>query len=102
MAKEYTGIRCEEKDGMILIRGYAPIEVYQKQGNLRFLLSEDKKSYEAHYDYWNCGAEMKKTIAAFELNYQKAAAAAICRKWGFTVGTATKTATGERMIAQMW
>jgi len=98
----FTGIRFEEKEDMILVRGYAPIEVYQQNGNLRLVLSEDKKSYEAHYDYWECGAEMKKTIAAFEMAYQKAGATALCKKWGFPVGKATKTENGERMIAQIW
>lgn len=102
MEKEFPGIRFEEKADMILVRGYAPIEVYQKNGNLRFVLSDDGKTFEAHYDYWNCGAEMKRTIAAFENSYAKASVIGMARKFGFTAGQFQKTATGERMIAQKW
>ena len=102
MVKEFPGIRFEERDGMILMR-YAPIEVYQTKGNLRFILSEDKKTFEMHYDYWECGNAVKKVVSAFYEHYQIAGSMSYSKKKGFKAGSPVRTSAGKlQMVATHW
>lgn len=101
MQSEFQGLTFQEKEGMILIR-YAPIEVYQTKGNMRFIPTEDGKAWEMHYDYWNCQKQVETVRDSFLINYTKAGAIAYAIRNGFSAGKAQPIENGQRIIAQKW
>jgi hypothetical protein len=76
---------------------YPPIDGYQKQGNLRFIKSEDKKSYEMQGDPWQCNKEFAKVTNMVQDQYQAAVIKDFNTKQGFTQQV-TKDKDGKILI----
>lgn len=75
MQRTLRGFRIEEtttRDGdrQILVR-YAPIEIYQTRGNLRFVLKDG--AWQMQGDYYKCWNEFKAVTDQVLVGYQQAA-----------------------------
>lgn len=102
MSAEFNGITFEQKNpDMIVVRGYKPIEVYQKRGNLRFVKNPANNQWDMQLDTWMCDAEIEKVKKAFEKAYPIAGVLAWSKSRGYTQSTQNITG-GKRVIATKW
>jgi len=90
----------ENEDGIIMVR-YAPIETYQKSGNMRFIPAADKSGYTIHLDQYMCKNMVEKVKNSFLVNYQNAGIYAWSARRGYRK-TTTKTQTGSRIVCTKW
>ena len=100
MNAEFNGITFEQKTPDLIQVRYAPIEVYQKKGNMRFIKNPDN-SWSMQIDIWLCEAEVNKVKSAFEKAYPIAGVLA----WSASRGYSTNQSAiknGQRVIASKW
>jgi hypothetical protein len=98
LAKTRTGMTIERPaDDVILVR-YAPIENYQREGNLQFVKNPVTGNWDMQYDYWNCplATEVKDELLT---EYQKAEVEDAYSQMGFMTTDVQKTKTGYRLVA---
>lgn len=96
MAKEFPGLTYEQKNPDLIQIRYAPIEVYQKKGNMR--LVKNGSVWDLQEDTWNCDDMVHKVHESFERNYEKAGAIAFCETFGYMTDE-KPIEGGSRLIA---
>ena len=72
MRNQFSGMTFEQTESDVIKVRYAPIEVYQRNGNLQFVKNE-AGIWEMQFDTWNCEEQMYQVRDAFFVQYQQAA-----------------------------
>ena len=95
MSTQFQGLTFEQTAPDVIKVRYAPIEVYQKNGNLQFIKNPATGNWEMQLDHWNCSEEVNRVKEAFFIQYQQSAVTAFFSSQGYMT-SATKD--GKNMI----
>jgi hypothetical protein len=86
MAKEFQGMKFEQTAPNVIKVRYAPIEGYQKNGNIQFI--KDKAGvWQMQLDHYRCADEVDRVKEAFFVAYQEVAINAGLKARGYRVVT---------------
>jgi hypothetical protein len=69
--KAHEAITFEQIAPDVIKCRYAPIEVYQKNGNLQFVKDPVTGEWKMQLDHWNCSETVTKVKDAFFVAYQQ-------------------------------
>jgi len=83
MASKFNGISFKQMSADLIMVRYAPIEGYQRNGNMRFVKKQGV--WEMQYDPFMCHGEVEKVRAAFVDAYQVAGSFVQLKQRGYDV-----------------
>jgi hypothetical protein len=86
MNAQFTEMTFEQTAPDVIKVRYAPIEVYQKNGNIQFIKNA-AGVWEMQLDTWRCGDEVNKVREAFFVQYQQTAVSAYLSANGYMTST---------------
>lgn len=95
MQNQFAGMTFEQTAPDVIKVRYAPIEVYQKNGNLQFVKNPATGVWEMQLDTWRCNDEVQKVKDAFFVQYQTATVTAFMSQQGYMT---TKKQDGKNLI----
>jgi hypothetical protein len=95
MAKDFQGMTFEQIAPDVIKVRYAPIEGYQRNGNLQFVKNAKTGIWEMQVDHWRCAEEVQKVKDAFFVAYQEAATITHLKKQGYRI---TSKREGKNLV----
>lgn len=95
MAMDFPGMTIEQTAPDVIKVRYAPIEGYQRHGNLQFVKNPRTGVWDMQVDHWRCSEEVTRIKEAFFVAYQEAPMTTHLKKQGYRVTTERK---GKNLI----
>jgi hypothetical protein len=103
MQSQFHGLTFAKMDEDTVMVRYRPIEVYQQEGNMRFIRNHETGEWEMQYDIWECQETVEKVRDAFFEQYQLVGVNAWTESEGYSTETATRTKNKElEVVATGW
>jgi len=96
--KQHEAITFEQTAPDVITVRYAPIEGYQKDGNIHFVKDEKTGNWDMQLDTWHCEEEVQKVKEAFIVAYQQAPMTTYLKSKGYRL-TAKKNGKNTVLTA---